>query len=323
MVVDSSGNIKQIAGSTIEVLHPVDLELQNDNSIKIDALPYQIPNREEKIYKSLVMGVRDYVNKNHFPGVLLGLSGGIDSALTLAIAVDALGPERVSAIFMPSRFTSDVSRDEATLIAKQLGVNLQTISIEEPYESFLKILASAFANTKPDTTEENIQARCRAIILMALSNKTGRLVLTTGNRSEMAVGYTTLYGDMAGGFGVLKDVPKTVVYELAKYRNKISPVIPARTITRAPTAELRADQKDEDSLPPYPILDKILELYLNQELSIPEIVAQGYDEATVNKIVKMIIRNEYKRRQAPIGTRINYKSFGKDRRYPVTSGFKG
>ena len=252
----------------------------------------------------------------------MGVSGGIDSALTLAIAVDALGKDRVRAITMPSRFTAAISNEDALELARNLDVIFETISIEPTYKSFLESLSASFAEKKPDITEENIQARCRAVILMALSNKYGHLVLTTGNRSEIAVGYCTLYGDMAGGFAVLKDIPKTLVYQLAKYRNQLHPVIPERTIERAPTAELAPDQKDEDSLPPYSILDKILACYLNQGLSLDDIVAQGFDRAVVTRVVNLIRKNEYKRKQAAIGPRINHKSFGKDWRYPITNGYK-
>ncbi len=321
MVIDESGQLCQLAGFYHEVLHPIDFDISSTGA-HVGPIPYVLPNNEEKLYKSLVLGVRDYVEKNHFPGVLIGASGGIDSALTLAIAVDALGPERVSAIFMPSPFTAEASRAGAAQIAQKLGVRLETLDIEASFNSFLKTLAPAFAGKKADVTEENIQARCRGVLLMALANKRGGIVLTTGNRSELAVGYTTIYGDMAGGFAVLMDVPKTMVYQLARYRNQLSPVIPEETFTRAPSAELAFNQKDEDSLPPYPVLDKILGLYLNQEKGPEEIIALGFDKDLVDKIIRLIARNEYKRRQAPVGVRLNYKSFGKDRRYPITSGFE-
>lgn len=320
MVIDQLGNIAQFAGFFNETLLPVDIDFTQQQVI---AAPVILPSPLQKIYEALVLSVRDYINKNHFPSVLLGLSGGIDSALTLAIAVDALGKDRVKAVLMPSRYTAEISISDAQAIADRLGVQYETISIEPTYEAFLKSLAASFRDTKPDITEENIQARCRAIILMALSNKTGALVLTTGNRSEMAVGYCTLYGDMAGGFAPLKDVPKTLVYELARYRNQQSNIIPERTITRPPSAELAPDQKDEDSLPPYSVLDKILEAYLNHGLSAAEIIAQGFDAGTVKRVLALIQKNEYKRRQSAIGPRINQKSFGRDWRYPVTNGFKG
>ncbi|VUD68297.1 Glutamine-dependent NAD(+) synthetase [Thalassocella blandensis] len=274
------------------------------------------------IYQALVLGVKDYVNKNGFNGVVLGLSGGIDSALTLAVAVDALGPERVQAVMMPFRYTSEMSKTDAEQEAIWLGVPYHTISIENIYESFTSSLAEMFANHKVDTTEENIQARSRGVLLMAISNKLGYLVLTTGNKSEMSVGYATLYGDMAGGLDVLKDVPKTTVFELAKYRNTLSRVIPETVITRPPSAELAPDQKDEDSLPDYPTLDAILELYVEQDFSHAEIVAQGYDADIVRRVIRLVDINEYKRRQAPIGIRISEKAFGRDRRYPITNGWK-
>ena len=321
MVVNEEGNVAQFAGFFSETLLPVDIEISTV-STKITMTPPQLPTDEEKIYQALVLALRDYVNKNKIPSVLLGLSGGIDSALTLAIAVDALGRDRVKAVFMPSRYTADISTEDATIIAKNLGVVMDTISIEPTYKSFLESLAPNFAGKHPDVTEENIQARCRAVILMALSNKSGSLVLTTGNRSEIAVGYCTLYGDMAGGFAVLKDVPKTLVYKLAAYRNTLHAVIPQRTIDRPPTAELAVNQKDEDTLPPYAELDNMLECYLNQNQDIEEMITQGFDRTTVEKVVGMIKRNEYKRRQAAIGPRINNKSFGRDWRYPVTNRFK-
>lgn len=320
MLIDADGKICQHAGFFNETIFPVDIEISRSET-HIPAAPLSFPSEEKRIYDCLVLGVRDYITKNNFPGALIGVSGGIDSALTLAIAVDALGKENVGAVVMPSRYTSEESMNDAMALIHALEVMHETISIEPAFQSFLDSLAPIFSGKKTDATEENIQARCRGILLMALSNKSGRIVLTTGNRSEMAVGYATLYGDMAGGLAVLKDIPKTVVYRLAQYRNKISSVIPQHTIDRAPTAELAFNQKDEDCLPPYSLLDKILELYLNQELSVADIVAQGFEESTVLKIVNLIKRNEYKRRQAAIGIRINHKAFGKDRRYPITSGF--
>jgi NAD+ synthase (glutamine-hydrolysing) len=276
---------------------------------------------EEKIYQALVLSVRDYINKNAIPGAIIGVSGGIDSALTLAIAVDAIGKERVQAVIMPSRYTSTLSMEEAQTISHHLGVKTDIIAIDNSYQSFLQSLAPIFADKKLDITEENIQARTRATILMALANQSGRVVLTTGNRSEMAVGYCTLYGDMAGGFAVIKDVYKLMVYRLAHYRNSLSQVIPPRTIERAPTAELAYNQKDEDSLPPYPILDKILAAYLDESKSKEEIIQLGFKTETVEKVLKLIKQSEHKRRQAAIGPRINPKSFGRDWRYPLTNGF--
>jgi NAD+ synthase (glutamine-hydrolysing) len=274
------------------------------------------------VYRALVMGVRDYIEKNGFKGAVIGLSGGIDSALTLAIAVDALGADQVEAVMMPSRYTADMSQDDAAIQAKKLGVKYRVIPIESAFESFLDLLSDEFQGLPVDTTEENIQARCRGIILMAISNKTGRMVLTTGNKSEMAVGYATLYGDMAGGFAPLKDVVKTQVYDLARYRNTLSPVIPERVITRPPSAELAPDQKDEDSLPPYEVLDPILQRFIEQDGSVASIIAEGYDEETVKRVASMVLNNEYKRRQAPPGIRITRRAFGKDRRYPITSGYR-
>ena len=274
------------------------------------------------IYQALVLGVKDYVNKNGFKGVVLGLSGGIDSALTLAIAVDALGPEKVNAVMMPFRYTSDMSKNDAEEEAKRLCVAYQSISIEPIYEAFMSQLAGALANTARDTTEENLQARSRGVLLMAISNKLGYLVLTTGNKSEMAVGYATLYGDMAGGLDVLKDVPKTAVFALARYRNTLSEVIPETVITRPPSAELAPDQKDEDSLPPYEILDQILELYIEQDFSAQAIIQQGFDAQAVKRVIRLVDVNEYKRRQAPVGIRISARAFGRDRRYPITNGWK-
>ena len=276
---------------------------------------------DASIYQALVTGIRDYVRKNHFKGAVLGLSGGIDSALTLALAADALGPEQVEAVLMPSRYTADMSNEDAILEAETLGCRYHTIPIEPAFNTFLDMLAPSFTGLPPDTTEENIQARCRGILLMAFSNKTGKILLTTGNKSEMSVGYATLYGDMAGGFAPLKDVPKMLVYRLCEYRNRLSPVIPQRVIDRPPSAELRPDQKDEDSLPPYPVLDAILERYVERDESIADIIAAGYPEHDVIRVARMVDRNEYKRRQAPPGVKISRRAFGRDRRYPMTNGF--
>ncbi len=290
------------------------------------SIPFQgcesTPDNLAMVYKALVVGMRDYVTKNRFKGVVLGLSGGIDSALTLAIAVDALGADRVEAVMMPFRYTSDLSRNDAADQAARLGVRYSSISIEPMYEAFMTSLANEFAGAKRDTTEENLQARCRGVLLMAISNKKGYLVLTTGNKSEMAVGYSTLYGDMAGGFDALKDVPKTLVFALARYRNTLSPVIPETVISRPPSAELAPDQKDEDSLPPYDILDQILEQYVELDLSAEAIIARGFSREQVERVVRLVDINEYKRRQAPIGVRITRRGFGRDRRYPITSGWK-
>ena len=274
------------------------------------------------IYDALVLGTRDYVEKNGFNGVIIGSSGGIDSALTTVIAHDALGKEKVKTIMMPFDFTADISVEDANALAKNLGINHSEISIKEMFESFNKGLSKSFEGLKTDKTEENLQSRCRGVTLMALSNKLGYLVLTTGNKSEAAVGYSTLYGDTAGGFSVLKDVSKTLVYELSNYRNIISNVIPQRIIERPPSAELAPDQKDTDSLPDYDRLDPIIEMYVEDDKSIQEIINEGFDEAEVRRIVSLIDFNEYKRRQAPLGIKISDRNFGKDRRYPITNAWK-
>jgi NAD+ synthetase len=281
-----------------------------------------LPNEVAEVYEALKLGVHDYVGKNGFTGTLLGLSGGIDSALTLAIAVDALGADRVHAVMMPSQYTADISLADSRELANTLGVPYTEIPIRPVYDAFIAQLASAFAGRAVDTTEENIQARIRGTLLMALSNKSGHIVLTTGNKSEMAVGYATLYGDMAGGFGVLKDVPKTLVYRLALYRNSLSHVIPQRIIARPPSAELRPDQTDQDSLPPYDVLDAILERYVELDADPADIVADGFDATVVRKVVRLIDLAEYKRRQSAPGVRITPRNFGKDRRYPITSRYR-
>jgi NAD+ synthase (glutamine-hydrolysing) len=280
------------------------------------------PSSDALVYQVLVQGVRDYINKNGFRGVVLGLSGGIDSALTVAVAVDALGAERVEAVMMPFRYTSSMSLEDAEAEARALGIQYDVISIEPLYDSFMQQLAPQFEGLNPETTEENLQARCRGVLLMAISNKKGYLVLTTGNKSEMAVGYSTLYGDMAGGFDVLKDIPKTLVYRLSRYRNTLSPVIPQRVIDRPPSAELAPDQTDQDSLPDYDVLDRILELYVERDYSARAIIEEGFAEEDVNRVLRLVDINEYKRRQAPIGPRVTQRGFGRDRRYPITSGWK-
>ena len=282
------------------------------------------PRGAELVYRAIVLGVRDYIEKNNFKGAVLGLSGGIDSALSLAIAVDAIGKARVAAVMMPSRHTSEMSVEDARLEADALGVRFEVIPIEPMYQSTLAQLKPLFAGKAADVTEENIQARCRGMLLMAISNKFGYMVLTTGNKSEMAVGYATLYGDMVGGFSAIKDVPKMMVYQLARYRNGRCdgpPVIPERVISRAPSAELAPNQKDEDSLPPYEILDAILEAFVEHDRSAEQIIADGYDPETVRRVIAMVVANEYKRRQAAPGVRVTSRAFGKDRRYPITSGF--
>jgi NAD+ synthase (glutamine-hydrolysing) len=277
---------------------------------------------EASVYGALVVGVREYVNKHRFPGVVMGLSGGVDSALTLAIAVDALGKERVQAVMMPSRYTSAMSLADAREQAQILGVTYSVLSIEGMFEATLATLSNEFGDRAPDASEENIQSRCRMLLLMGLSNKTGRMLLTTGNKSEMAVGYATLYGDMAGGFAPIKDCSKLLVYRLAKYRNSQSLVIPQRVIDRAPSAELRPDQKDSDSLPPYEVLDPILEAFIEEDLSVDEIEARGFDRTTIGRVLDLVKRNEYKRRQAPPGVRVSRRAFGRDWRYPITSGYR-
>ncbi|HQR11615.1 MAG TPA: NAD+ synthase [Casimicrobiaceae bacterium] len=279
------------------------------------------PRLEPHVYDALVMGVRDYVGKNRFPGVLLGLSGGVDSALTLAVAVDALGRDKVRALMLPSPYNASISLEDAREMAGILGVRYDEMPIEPVFAAFLETLAPEFRDLAPDAAEENIQARIRGTLLMALSNKFGSIVLTTGNKSEMAVGYATLYGDMAGGFAVLKDIPKTLVYRLSNYRNSLGRVIPERIITRAPSAELRPDQTDQDSLPPYDVLDGILEAYVEFDLSPGEIVGRGFPADAVAKVVRLIKLSEYKRRQSAVGIRITARGFGKDWRYPITSAW--
>ncbi len=320
--VNGSGDLIARAPLFEESLSPVEYTIDDGSIATSQPLLEHPVNPLVNIYHALVLGVRDYVNKNRFKGVLLGLSGGIDSALTLAVAVDALGPERVEAVMMPFKYTSEMSRNDAKEEALRLGVHYRVIGIEGIYNEFMTALASSFEGTSRDTTEENIQARARGVLLMALSNKLGYLVLTTGNKSEMAVGYATLYGDMAGGLDVLKDVPKTTVFALAKYRNSIAEVIPPSVISRPPSAELAPDQKDEDSLPSYEVLDKILELYVEQDTSAGDIISLGFDEAVVKRVLRMVDINEYKRRQAPVGIRISRRAFGRDRRYPITNGWR-
>jgi NAD+ synthase (glutamine-hydrolysing) len=316
-VMGASGEVVQQLPAWHETLALVTLE----NGVPKPVRGVLDERLEYHVYEALVMGVRDYVGKNRFPGVLLGLSGGVDSALVLAVAADALGPERVRAVMMPSPYTRDISLEDARAMASILGVRYREIPIEPMFESYRVALAEEFRGTTPDAAEENIQARIRGTLLMALSNKFGSIVLTTGNKSEMAVGYATLYGDMAGGFGVLKDISKTLVYRLCHYRNGLGRVIPERIITRAPSAELRADQVDQDSLPPYDALDGILEAYVEQDRSPAEIVAMGFAPEHVRQVVRLIKINEYKRRQAAVGIRITPRGFGRDWRYPITSAW--
>lgn len=292
----------------------------NDISSQHPVAPEE--SSEAVTYKALVTGVRDFVRQNGFTGVVIGLSGGVDSALTLAIAVDALGADNVEAVMMPSRYTADISMQDAEAEAALLGVKYDVVEIEAVFDSFLTTLAPVFDGAPADTTEENIQARCRGVLLMAISNKKGRMVLTTGNKSEMAVGYATLYGDMCGGFAPIKDVCKTLVYKLCRYRNSVSPVIPERVLTRPPSAELREDQSDQDSLPDYDVLDRILELSVEQDKPVDEIVAQGISREDVLHVITLVQRNEHKRRQSAPGIRVTRRAFGRDRRYPITSGYR-
>jgi NAD+ synthase (glutamine-hydrolysing) len=324
-VLDARGNVTLRAPAFTEGLYTVDLAVDADGAVTPlpgDLVPLQ--GQEESVYGALVQGTRDYVDKHRFPGVILGLSGGIDSALTLCIAVDALGADRVHSVAMPSRYTSQMSKDDAAEQAALLGVKHSEISIEGMFESTLDALRHEFAGRPSDTAEENIQSRCRGVLLMGISNKTGRMLLTTGNKSEMSVGYATLYGDMAGGFAPIKDCSKLLVYRLCAWRNARGPVpvIPSRVIERPPSAELRPDQKDTDSLPPYEVLDPILEAFIEDDLSVDQIAARGFDRATVGRILDLVKRNEYKRRQAPPGVRVSGRAFGRDWRYPITSGYK-
>ena len=321
MVVNAQGELIFASAHFSESLDCVDLHLPTGKLTPFQPSVASL-SHDDAVYEALVLGVRDYVQKNGFPSVVLGLSGGIDSALTAAIAVDALGADRVKVVMMPFRYTANMSIEDAESQARLLGIEYSAISIESIYDSFMQQLAPEFAGRRVDTTEENLQARCRGVLLMAISNKTGALVLTTGNKSEVAVGYSTLYGDMAGGFDVLKDVPKTLVYRLSEHRNKRSPAIPQRVIDRPPSAELAPDQKDQDSLPDYADLDRILELYVEQDYSAHAIIQEGFEEAVVNRVIRLVDINEYKRRQAPIGPRITQRGFGRDRRYPITSGWR-
>jgi len=321
-VMDGDGAVVMRAPPFEEDLYAVEFE-------RVDGIARPVPGKiapevtgAESVYQALVMGVRDYVGKHGFPGVVMGLSGGIDSALTLAIAVDALGRDRVHAVMMPSPYTSQMSLDDARAQAGSMGVKYSVLPIGEMMKATEATLAGEFAGRAPDATEENIQSRCRMLLLMGISNKTGKMLLTTGNKSEMAVGYATLYGDMAGGFAPIKDCSKLLVYKLAEYRNSISSVIPRRVIERPPSAELRPGQKDSDSLPPYEVLDPILEAFIEDDLGVDEICAKGFERATVVRVLDLVKRNEYKRRQAPPGVRVSRRAFGRDWRYPITSGYR-
>ena len=320
-VVARAGQVTTLAPTCESGLYPVDFHVADGvTPVAGDCAPRL--QDVAAIYQVLVLGVRDYIDKNHFSGAVLGLSGGVDSALTLALAVDAIGAQRVEAVMMPSRYTADMSIEDARAEADVLGVEYHVIPIEKPFSSFLEILDETFAGLDADTTEENIQARCRGVILMAISNKKRKILLTTGNKSEMSVGYATLYGDMAGGFAPIKDVPKLLVYQLCEYRNSLGSVIPQRVLDRPPSAELAPDQKDEDSLPPYEVLDPLLERYIEHDESLEQIIAAGFDAAVVERVTGLVEQNEYKRRQAPPGIKITQRAFGRDRRYPITSGYQ-
>jgi NAD+ synthase (glutamine-hydrolysing) len=330
LAVDSVGNAVVQAPQFEAGLYPAVFKLSSSGRYEPAHVSCATqPSDLAQVYKALTIGVRDYVTKNGFKGVVLGLSGGIDSALTLAIAVDALGAHAVHAVMMPFEYTSQLSRDAAAEQAATLGVAYRSISIKSIYDQFVGALASEFEGLAEDVTEQNLQARCRGVLLMAISNKKGYLVLTTGNKSEIAVGYSTLYGDMAGGFDVLKDVSKTLVYELSKYRNELGgagesgtfEAIPQRVIDRPPSAELAPGQVDQDNLPPYDILDRILELYIEEDASASAIVAEGFDEQLVRRVLRLVDVNEYKRRQSPTGVRLTRRGFGRDRRYPITNGW--
>lgn len=317
VALDNRGDIRARAPAFVEAFETITL---NDAGPEGSIAP--LLNNEQLVYEALVCGTRDYVEKNGFPGVLLGLSGGIDSALTLAIAVDALGAARVHAVMMPSRYTADISGQDAEEQLTTMQVNSSLLPIEPAFQTLLSMLQPSFAGLAPDTTEENMQARIRGLLLMALSNKTGHMVLTTSNKSETAVGYSTLYGDMAGGFSVLKDVLKTQVYALARYRNQLSPVIPERVLTRPPSAELATNQTDQDSLPDYALLDAIIKAHMEHNLGALALIEKGFPPDVVYKILALIKRNEYKRRQSAPGIKVSDRAFGKDWRYPITSGLQ-
>ncbi len=318
-VMDSRGRLTHLLPAFEEHLALVDF--QGEQPVPGKLAPEL--QADASMYRALCLGVREYLAKNRFPGALLGLSGGIDSALTLCIAADALGAENVHAVMMPSQFTADMSIDDSREMVRLLGVRYSEIAIKPMFDAYMEALAAQFGDRPFDATEENLQSRIRGTLLMALSNKFGSIVLTTGNKSEMSTGYATLYGDMAGGFAVLKDLTKKHVYGLARYRNSLSAAIPERVITRPPSAELRPDQLDQDSLPPYEALDAIVELYVEEDRSIAQIVAAGYRREDVEKIVRLVHINEYKRRQAPVGIRVTRRGFGKDWRYPITNKYRG
>jgi NAD+ synthase (glutamine-hydrolysing) len=320
-VLNDAGEVTQELPAFKEGLALMSLSRESKGVSPTPALIESPLGLEESVYEALKLGLYDYVTKNGFKGVVLGLSGGIDSALTLAIAYDALGPECVHAVMMPSEYTADISVSDAKEMVSRLGVRYSELPISPLFNLFRETLADEFAGLSFDATEENLQARIRGMLLMALSNKFGTLVITTGNKSEMAVGYSTLYGDMAGGFALIKDVPKTLVYRLATYRNRLAAVIPERIISRPPSAELKPDQKDQDSLPPYDVLDGIMEAYVEHDLSRADMLNMGFNGPDIDRVTSLIDRNEYKRSQAPIGVRITQRGFGKDRRYPITTKF--
>lgn len=320
LAVDAGGTVQARAPRFRRELCTVEVDPGHGN---VNGEQSTQPSEEGAVYQALVTGLRDYVQRNRFPGVVLGLSGGIDSAVAAAVAVDALGADRVQAVMMPSRYTAPMSLDDAQAIARMLGIRYQTTSIEPIFQSFLSTLAPSFEGMTVDVTEENLQSRIRGSLLMALSNKTGRMVLACGNKSELAVGYATLYGDMCGGYAPLKDVYKTEVYRLARYRQSLKPAFPDNIFSRPPTAELAADQKDEDSLPPYPVLDDILERYVEHDESEALIVAAGHEPATVARVTRLLRCNEYKRRQSAPGPKVTPRAFGRDRRYPISSGWPG
>jgi NAD+ synthase (glutamine-hydrolysing) len=322
LAMNADGTVAMRAPDFEEGLYPVDFTVTDGRTQVVQGSVHVDASQEDSVYRGIVLGVRDYALKNRFQGAVVGLSGGIDSALTLAVAVDALGAGNVTAVMMPSRYTTRLSLDTAAEQAHRMGVTYQTLSIEPAFEALKQSLREPLGGDAGGVTEQNLQARIRGVLLMAISNKTGRLVLTTGNKSEMAVGYATLYGDMAGGFAPLRDVTKTLVYALARYRNGLSPVIPSAVIEREPSAELAPGQKDSDSLPPYAVLDPILTAYVEEDRTVAEIVALGYDEATVRRVVGLIQNAEYKRRQGPPGVRVSRRAFGRDRRYPITSGYR-
>lgn len=336
LVFDGASFVVNATGEVIACApeHESDLLLVDfDESLQVQSEHKLVAKSElASIYDTLVLGTRDYIEKNGFRGIVLGLSGGIDSALTLAIAVDAIGKDRVEAVMMPFKYTSSMSMEDAKLEADALGVSYKVLPIEPMYNAFMLALEDEFAGLTADTTEENLQARCRGVMLMAISNKKGYMVMTTGNKSEMAVGYATLYGDMVGGYSALKDVYKTIVFQLSRYRNElaaqqgdpdaVTEIIPERVITRPPSAELAPDQVDEDSLPPYDILDQILEYYIEGDMSVDGIISEGFAREDVTRVTRLVDLSEYKRRQAPVGVRITSRGFGRDRRYPITNGWK-